>query len=56
MNDKQMAKLIRDVSKQAEQRSKKARFVDPTLEATNPDAEINEDTTQMFKDMKRREF
>jgi len=56
MNEKQMEKLIRKVSKEAEQRSKKARFVDPTIEATHPEEDISEDSRQLFKDMKRREF
>jgi hypothetical protein len=57
MKDKKLEKLIRKVSGQPLQKTKKERFVDPTLRATTPPTpENHEDTKQLFKEMKRREF
>lgn len=57
MKDKKLEKLIRKVSGQSLQKTKRERFVDPTLRATTrPDAETDHDTKQLFKEMKRREF
>jgi hypothetical protein len=59
MKDKKLEKLIRQVSNAPLQKTKKERFSDPTLRATerpgpvDPDAE---ERLQMFKEMKRREF
>lgn len=58
MNDKQLAKLIKQTSQKAEQKIAKrntVRAFDPTLakrEVEDKDVERE----QMFKDMKRREF
>ena len=58
MNEKQLAKLIKQTSQKAEQKIAKrntVRAFDPTLakrEVENSDVERE----QMFKDMKRREF
>jgi hypothetical protein len=59
MKDKKLEKLIRKVSNQPLQKTKKERFIDPTLRATarpGPVDENQEERTQMFKEMKRREF
>ncbi len=57
MKDKKLDKLVRKVSGQALQKSRKDRFVDPTLQATRGVApELDEDLKQLFKEMKRREF
>lgn len=57
MKDKKLEKLIRQVSGQPLQKSKKDRFIDPTLKATRrPESEEDEDRKHLFKEMKRREF
>ena len=57
MKDKKLEKLIRKVSGAPLQKSKRERFVDPTLKATKPEeSENQEDTKHLFKEMKRREF
>lgn len=57
MKDKKLEALIRKVSGQPLQKSKRGRFVDPTLQATRtPESETDEDTKHLFKEMKRREF
>jgi hypothetical protein len=57
MKDKKLEALIRKVSAQPQQKSKRERFVDPTLKATKrPEREDDEDTKHLFKEMKRREF
>ncbi|HEY8061693.1 MAG TPA: hypothetical protein VID74_02790 [Gemmatimonadales bacterium] len=57
MKDKKLEKLIRKVSGTPLQKSKRGRFVDPTLQATRaPESETDEDTKHLFKEMKRREF
>jgi hypothetical protein len=57
MKDKKLEKLIRKVSGAPLQKTKKERFVDPTLQATkSPVKETDEDTKHLFKEMKRREF
>jgi hypothetical protein len=57
MKDKKLEALIRKVSGKPAQKSKQSRFVDPTLRATRrPEAEGDEDTKHLFKEMKRREF
>ena len=57
MKDKKLEKLIRKVSGAPLQKTKKDRFVDPTLRATRPpESPEDEDRKHMFKEMKRREF
>jgi hypothetical protein len=57
MNEKQLQALIRKMEKQAKPKGKPARWNDPTLSATNRDDEAKvEEATEMFKEMKRREF
>ncbi len=57
MKEKKLEALIRKVANQPAQKSKRERFVDPTLQATKtPEAEGDEDRKHMFKEMKRREF
>ncbi|HEY4101172.1 MAG TPA: hypothetical protein VGM20_09875 [Gemmatimonadales bacterium] len=57
MKDKQFDALVRKVAGQPQQKTKKQRFVDPTLRATaRPEAEEDEDRKHLFKEMKRREF
>ena len=57
MKDRKLEKLIRKVSGAPLQKTKKERFVDPTLQATkSPPKETDEDTKFLFKEMKRREF
>jgi hypothetical protein len=57
MKDKKLEKLIRKVSGTPLQKSKRGRFVDPTLQATrSPESDTDEDTKHLFKEMKRREF
>ena len=57
MKDKKLEKLIRKVAGQPLQKTKKDRFVDPTLRATRPpESPEDEDRKHMFKEMKRREF
>lgn len=54
MKKAQLEKLIREMTKQAEQKTKNARYVDPTLEAT--ESEQDEEIINSFKEMKRRPF
>jgi hypothetical protein len=57
MKDKKLEKLIRKVSGQPLQKTKKDRFIDPTLRATRPpESADDEERKHMFKEMKRREF
>lgn len=57
MKDKQLEALIRKAEKQAlATKGKKARFVDPTIEATRNEEEADADRKELFKEMKRREF
>ncbi len=59
MKDRDLDKLIRKATgKAAGNKSRRTRFVDPTLEATKrPDQEEKgDDSTKLFKEMKRREF
>jgi hypothetical protein len=57
MKDKKLEALIRKVSGKPAQKSKRDRFVDPTLKATRPpESEGDEDRKHLFKEMKRREF
>lgn len=57
MKDKQLEALIRKTTgKVAQDKAKRERFIDPTLEATKrPDGE-REDSDKLFKEMKKREF
>jgi len=60
VNEKQLAKLIRQNAAKAEKKAtaRKGRKFDPTLEATRDSAEEENDIERqrMFKEMKRREF
>jgi len=61
VNEKQLAKLIKQNVAKAEQaaKAKKGKKYDPTLEATQKPEDQEDDTierTQFFKEMKRREF
>ncbi len=58
MKNKQLEALIKKAAAQAtSEKGRKARFIDPTLEATKrSDNEGDDDRTHMFKEMKRREF
>ena len=57
MNDRQLQALIRKLEKAARPKAKSSRWNDPTLQATQRDAEGTvEEATEIFKEMKRREF
>jgi lipid II:glycine glycyltransferase (peptidoglycan interpeptide bridge formation enzyme) len=57
MNEKQMQALIKKMEKAAKPSGKPARWVDPTLKATDADEGANlEDAKEIFKEMKKREF
>ena len=59
MDDKKLAKLIRQNAAKAEKASKarRGRAYDPTVEATRGADDENElERQRMFKEMKRREF
>jgi hypothetical protein len=59
VNDKQLAKLIRQNAAKAEKKAnaRKGRTFDPTLDATQgADDENDLERQRMFKEMKRREF
>lgn len=61
MNDKQLAKLVRQNAAKAEKlaKSREGRAYDRTVTATRPpeeDAAVDNERTRMFKEMKRREF
>lgn len=63
MDDKQLAKLIKQTAAKAEQaaKSRRPRGYDPTLAATRPRDEAADDDSAVersafFKEMKRREF
>jgi hypothetical protein len=57
MKDKQLEALIRKTTgKAASDKARKARFIDPTLEATKRPQEEEGDSEKLFKEMKKREF
>jgi hypothetical protein len=58
VKNKQLDAMIRKAAERAtSDKGRKARYVDPTLEATRKDAsEDPEETKHFFKEMKRREF
>lgn len=60
MKDKQLEALIRKTTgKVAQDKARRTRFIDPTLEATKrPETEGTEGTEseKLFKEMKKREF
>jgi len=58
VKNKQLEALIKKAAAQAtSEKGRKARFVDPTLEATKgPEKEGDSERVHMFKEMKRREF
>jgi hypothetical protein len=56
MDDKQLAKLIRkNAAKAAEAAKRRSKTYDPTAPTRDED-EADAERTQLFKDMKRREF
>ena len=57
VKDKQLEALIRKTTgKAASDKARKARFIDPTLEATKRPQEEEGDSEKLFKEMKKREF
>lgn len=59
MKDKQLEALIRKTTgKAASNKAQRARFIDPTLQATRRTEEESrtDDSARLFKDMKKREF
>jgi hypothetical protein len=62
MDEKQLAKLIRQNAAKAEQltKARKSKKFDPTLAATQGEEDSEDDSSierqQFFKEMKRREF
>lgn len=62
MNEKQLAKLIKQNAAKAEEAAKKkpGRFKDPTLSATKGESDLDEETgidrQHFFKEMRKREF
>lgn len=57
MNEKQLQALIKKMEKQAKPKAKPQRWNDPTLAATQKDAEeAVVEAKEIFKEMKRREF
>ncbi|MES2124203.1 MAG: hypothetical protein V4503_05890 [Gemmatimonadota bacterium] len=58
MKNKQLEALIKKAAAQAtSEKGRKARFTDPTLEATKrPENEGDTERQHLFKEMKRREF
>lgn len=58
MKEKQLEALIRKTTgKATSNRDRRARFIDPTLEATRrPEGDKGDDSRKLFEEMKRREF
>jgi hypothetical protein len=57
VKDKQLEALIRKTTgKATSDKARKARFIDPTLEATKRPQEEEGDSEKLFKEMKKREF
>jgi hypothetical protein len=57
MKDAQLKALIRKTTGKAEQKKPQPRpTFDPTIEATRTDDERTQETQELFKEMKRREF
>ncbi|MGQ0646856.1 MAG: hypothetical protein ACT4P7_04755 [Gemmatimonadaceae bacterium] len=57
MNEKQLQALIKKMEKATKPKAKSSRWNDPTLTATQRDADEHvEEAKEMFKEMKRREF
>ena len=58
MDDKQLAKLIRQNAAKAEKlaKARRGRAYDPTLPPPPADDEAEHERDQFFKEMKRREF
>jgi hypothetical protein len=58
MDDKQLAKLIRQNAAKAEKlaKARQGRAYDPTLRAPTEDEEAERERDRFFKEMKRREF
>ena len=59
MNEKQLAKLIKQNQQKAVAKSAKARQIksfDPTLVTKQEDDDANIERQQLFKELKRREF
>lgn len=59
MNEKQLAKLIRKTTADAEKSSakkRKDRSFDPTLQNRHDHDEVAEERARMFEEMRKREF
>jgi hypothetical protein len=58
MNEKQLAALVRkNMAKAAKAKKPKSKTYDATLDATRrPDNPEDEEATELFKEMKKREF
>lgn len=58
MKNKRLDALIKKAASQAtSEKGRRARYVDPTLEATRQEESADpKETKELFKEMKRREF
>jgi hypothetical protein len=58
MDEKQLAKLVRENAAKAEKlaKARKGRAYDRTLPATDDDEDVAIERQRFFKEMKRREF
>jgi hypothetical protein len=58
MDEKQLAKLVRENAARAEKlaKARKGRAYDPTLRPTDDDEDVAIERDRFFKEMKRREF
>ena len=57
MNEKQLQKLVKKLSGQAEKPKRPPKTYDKTLDVTKPpDQAATEETKELFDEMKRREF
>ncbi|MFN2567614.1 MAG: hypothetical protein ABR499_21680 [Gemmatimonadaceae bacterium] len=58
MDEKQLAKLVRQNAAQAEKlaKARKGRAYDPTLPPTDDDEDVAVERQRFFKEMKRRDF
>ncbi len=57
MKDKQLEALIRKTTgKVSQDKARRTRFVDPTLEATKRPEGDNDESQKLFKEMRKREF
>lgn len=57
VKDKQLEALIRKTTgKVAQDKARRTRFIDPTLEATKRPETEGTESEKLFKEMKKREF